>query len=219
MTASALKKLSRRTIIFIMTMALVCSGAVLYIVFSHRTDIPNWVKWESGTFYDDTGEYEIELRRKSAIVKYNGDVTWSSPDGVKVQQALSSDIDNDGYDELILLCWRQGHFGAHKPFWIDETEMEDTEWSQHIFVYEYGHDLNAAGHKEPEKPEEAVYDGAVSTTYTIRPKWQSSYIGQDVVEISISGSKTPDYRLVLTSPDGEVSIWHWDSWGFVKEDE
>lgn len=196
MTASVLKKFSKQIRLFIILMALACSGAVLYIVFSSRTDIPNWVKWESEIFYDSTGEYEIELRRKSITVRYNGNICWSSPDNIKVQKALSCDIDNDGYDELILLCWRQGHFGTHKPFWIDETEMEDTEWSQHICVYEYG--VPAAGE--------------------VHSKWQSSYIGQDVAEIAISGNETPNYRLVLTAPDGQVSIWLWDSWGFVREE-
>lgn len=212
MNASVFKK----TRIFLITVALVCSGAVLYIAFSHGANIPSWVKWQSGTFHDNTGGYEIELRRKSITVRYNGNICWSSPDNIKVQKALSGDIDNDGYDELILLCWRQGHFGAHKPFWIDETEMEDTEWSQHIFVYEYGRDIDLTG---PEELEKISNGSTFHAAGEIRTKWQSSYIGQDVAEIAISGSKTPDCRLVLTAPNGQTSIWLWDSWGFVREDE
>ena len=106
-----------------------------------------------------------------------------------MQDVLSCDIDNDGMDELLLLCWKKGRYGEHKPFWVEEDEKN---WSQHLFVYEY---------MEEE----------------IRPKWMSSYIGQDVMEMAAREGAPPGIHLLLTSPEGEVSSWFWDSWGFTKE--
>jgi len=153
--------------------------------------IPLWVCWEKNVFTDNTGNYEIVLRNKNVYVKYDTNVIWSSPKEIKVQKALSCDIDNDGTEELILLCWKIGRFGNHKPFWV--TEDEDT-WSQHLFVYEY-----VAGQ--------------------IRPKWMSSYLGQDVADIKSNGKEAPYIRLWVQEPDGTMSSWFWDSWGFQREKE
>lgn len=195
---------------FVITAALICIGAAIYIIAHYEAAFPKWAAWESGTFYDQSGQYLIELRRKSISIIYNDSVTWSSPDEIKVQQALSRDIDNDGDDELILLCWKKERFGSSKPFWIDEDEKE---WSQHIFVYEYGYDIESkieAGGLSPGDTISAAVPGK------IRPKWMSSYIGQDVAKISVSDSKSAPCRLLLTAPDGNVSDWVWDSWGFTR---
>ena len=140
---------------------------------------------KKNVFTDDTGNYEIVLCNKNVYVKYDTNVIWSSPKKIKVQKALSCDIDNDGTEELILLCWKIGRFGNHKPFWV--TEDEDT-WSQHLFVYEY-----VAGQ--------------------VRPKWMSSYLGQDVADMKSNGKEAPYIRLWVQEPDGAMSSWFWDSWG------
>lgn len=203
--------MKNRLKLFIMAAALICIGAASYFIICHRTIFPKWTEWENGTFYDQSGQYMIVLRRKSIDVIYDDEVTWSSPEGVKVQQALSCDIDNDGDDELILLCWKIGRFDSVKPFWIEEDEKE---WSQHIFVYEYGYDIES----KIESGEISAGD-VISTPAPgeIRPKWMSSYIGQDVAKISSNGQSAPSCRLLLTAPDGQVSTWVWDSWGFTKE--
>lgn len=46
----------------------------------------------------------------------------------------------------------------------------------------------------------------------------SSYIGQDVAQISSNGKEAPSCRLLLTDPNGKITSWIWDSWGFTKED-
>lgn len=205
------KRISGILKIFIIIMASVCIGAVLCIIIGSKNDIPKWVEWKKGVCYDQSGQYEITLKRKSVSVMYDNTVTWTSPDGVKVQQVLSCDIDNDYEDELILLCWKTGRFGSHKPFWVEEDEEG---WSQHIFVYEYGKDI--AGEIEAGKiSDENIISAAAPGE--IRAKWMSSYIGQDVAEISSNGKGAPHCRLLLTSPDGEISSWVWDSWGFTRE--
>lgn len=80
---------------------------------------------------DATGEYEVTLSSRAVSVSRSSDqkIIWKSQKGVKVQDVLSCDIDGDGNDELILLCWKSGRFGKYRPFWIEQDEKE---WSQHI---------------------------------------------------------------------------------------
>ena len=170
--------------------ALAAAGALLYLLWSQGAFLPRWVKWQDRVIHDRSGEYEITLNRESVHVEYGGTQIWTSPEGAKVQDVLSCDIDNDGEDELILLCWKIGRYGVHRPFWIEKDERK---WSQHIFVYEY------AGEE-------------------IRPKWMSSYIGVDVAAFCSNGKEGFWSRLLLTDPAGEVSCWKWDSWGFSREE-
>lgn len=169
--------------------ALAGAGALLWLFWHSGAFLPGWIRWESRTVSEASGEYEMTLNRKKVEVFRQETSIWTSPEDIKVQDVLSCDIDNDGMDELLLLCWKKGRYGAHKPFWVKEDEKN---WSQHLFVYEY---------MEEE----------------IRPKWMSSYIGQDVMEMAAREGAPPGIHLLLTSPEGEVSSWFWDSWGFTKE--
>lgn len=171
--------------------------------------LPRWIEWKRGAFWDTSGRYEIILRRRTVEVICDNSVIWKTPNEIKVQDAMFGDIDGDGSDELILLCWKVGRFGSSRPFWVEEDEKV---WSQHIFVY-------------------SCYEDK------IKPKWMSSYIGVDVEEIVLSerterltGSivtdsaawdswgRTSRQRLLLTDSDGNMSSWVWDSWGFTRED-
>lgn len=175
-------------------MALISVGAILfflwYFLWSNGVFMPHWIRWESSAFQDASGEYEVVLSHKRVSVTCGDSVIRTSPEGVKVQKALSCDVDNDCQDELVLLCWKRGRYGRLMPVWVEEDERE---WSQHIFVYEYTED-------------------------EVRPKWMSSYIGQDVADIASNKKEAPYSRLWLTDTDGEMSSWVWDSWGFTKED-
>ena len=178
----------------------------LWLLRGGENRLPQWIEWKNGTCLDVSGKYEILLKRKSVKVICDNNVIWATPQDVKVQDAMSCDIDGDGTDELVLLCWKVGRFGASKPFWVEEDEKT---WSQHIFVYSYDQK-------------------------SVKPKWMSSYIGVDVAEISATapgkgqnGSAASDrtaqngavhrQRLLLTDTDGRMSSWIWDSWGFTKE--
>lgn len=168
--------------------------AVLYILWYHGAFLPRWIVWQDKTVYDASQRYKTVLHHKSAAAIYQNALIWNSPERVKVQDALSCDIDRDGQEELVLLCWKTGRYGKYKPFWVEKDEQA---WSQHIFVYEYQHD-------------------------EIVPKWMSSYIGQDVSAIS-AGSNAAGTRdlindILLTDLEGAVSRWRWESWGFVKQE-
>lgn len=171
-------------------MALVSTGAILYLLWSGGAFLPRWISWQSGSFYDSSESYEIVLQNKRVEIFYGGVSVWNSPEGVKVQSVLSCDIDNDGMDELLLLCWKIGRYGEHRPYWV---ERDEKKWSQHIFVYEYENGK-------------------------IKAKWMASDIGQDVAEMEANGREAPFNRLLLTAPDGEISRFRWDYWGFTKEE-
>ena len=170
--------------------AAVCIGIAVMVclVCVARNKLPGWVIWEERRINDTTENYKITLSSRAVSVSRNSDkkIIWKSQKGVKVQDILSCDIDGDGNDELILLCWKRGRFGKYKPFWIKEDEKE---WSQHIFVYRY-------------------------TENQITPMWMSSYIGQDVVKIDAKPDSKQKYYLILTDRNGENSNWAWNYWGF-----
>ena len=182
----------RKRIAMILAIGVLLAGACafLMILWNHGAFLPQWISWESKTITDQSEEYKIVLEQKEVNVFKEEETIWNSPEGVKVQNILSCDIDKDKQDELILLCWKIGRYGKNRPFWV---EADERKWSQHIFVYEYSD-------KE------------------IKPKWMSSYIGQDVVVMQENGKAAPDTRLWLTDTDGKTSSWMWDSWGFTKED-
>ncbi len=169
------------------------------VLFGRQSDapLPGWIDWQSGTAADASGRYEAALRHRAVSVSCDGAVIWKTPRKIKVQEAKFADVDGDGADELILLCWKVGHFGEDRPFWVEEDERT---WSQHLFVY-------------------TCEDGA------LRPKWQSSYIGVEAAALSVRGtagqaSDVSDrrQRLVLTDTQGGISSWLWESWGFTRED-
>lgn len=173
----------------VIIIALTAGGVALYGLWAAGMFLPGWIRWENGCIADVPGGYEVSLEERTVHVVYRGVEIWRAPKGVKVQQVVSDDIDRDGADELILLCWKRGRFGAYKPFWIEKDEKS---WSQHIFVYDYAED-------------------------EIRPQWMSSYIGQNVAEMSSGGGGLAKW-LLLTDQEGETSYWRWDSWGFTRDD-
>ena len=176
--------------ILIVMFVLASAATILFLLWNSGAFLPRWIRWENSAGYDASGRYQLLLSKKSVSVTYEDSVIWTSPKGVKVQKALFCDVDNDGQDELVLLCWKKGRFGKIKPIWVEQDERN---WSQHIFVYEY-------------------------TKGKVKPKWMSSYIGQDVADIASNQKSAPYSRLRLTDLEGTVSSWVWDIWGFTKED-
>lgn len=77
---------------------------------------------------------EESRRQASDESDAQAELLWESPGEYKVQDFLWCDINGDEQEELLLLCWKIGRFGKHKPFWVEEDEQE---WSQHIFVYQW----------------------------------------------------------------------------------
>lgn len=134
-------------------------------------------------------EYEgMEFVRKGEefCVKYKDKVIFSPEEGVRTQDFLLCDIDSDGNSELLILCLKEGRFGKHRPFWIKEN---DSEVSQHIFIYE-------------------IEKGRISA------KWMSSDIGFYVSKWDYFGNV-----LSLSDENNEESYWQWRTWGLDKTDD
>lgn len=172
--------------------ALVLSAVLVYGLWRcwlNGAFLPRWIRWETCRLQDQWDECEILLSRRKVTVVRKGCSIWTSPEDIQVQNILIFDADNDGEDEMLLLCWKIGRYGRHRPFWVEEDEQK---WSQHIFLYEYS-------------------QGQIS------PKWMSSYIGSHVWDMASNDRPAPCTRLVLTDPQGKETCWRWNSWGFTQE--
>lgn len=187
-----MEKLSKKLFVKIISYVIMVTGAAVLLLFLQNGGafLPRWISWEETAGCNASGEYLFYLSKKSVTVTHANSVIWTSPNNVKVQKALFCDADNDGQDELVLLCWKRGRYGKSKPVWVEKDERR---WSQHLFVYKCAPDL-------------------------VKPKWMSSYLGLEVSDIVSNGKGAPYGRLWLTDLEGAVSSWVWDSWGFTKEE-
>lgn len=90
----------------------------------------------TGTTHSDAAENALQftLTKKHLTIRQEDEILWTSDPHLLVQDFLICDINHDGSDELLLLCWRIGRFGDARPFWV--THDENT-WSQHIYIYEF----------------------------------------------------------------------------------
>lgn len=227
-------------------MALVCTGAVLYLMWRGGAFLPGWITWESGTLWEADGQYETALAHRRVKVRQGDNVIWTSPNGLKVQAARVCDIDNDGHDELILLCWRIGRYGKSRPFWVEHNERK---WSQHVAVYEYdgekvktkwmasdigfevcgiwagdraayvraAEDGAAKETTGSEVIKDEMTDGAAAVRETLgNTQAEKKMAKPGTIKSEHTGAR-PNNRLILTDREGGLSCWFWDSWGFTRE--
>lgn len=139
----------------------ICLLACAAFLLLSRTGylLPTWISWETGqiTCQPEAGEPEqIVLKRRTVTVFDQGKAVWQSDREIRVQDVLWGDIDHDGANELMLLCWKRGRYGDSRPFWVTEDEKT---WSQHIYLYDW-------------------------TEGEIKPIWMASDIGLDAVQWS-----------------------------------
>lgn len=144
-------KILKRVIILVLM--LISTSAIFCILWSNGNFLPGWIIWENEELCDRSGEYKVLLENKSVDVIYDNSVIWSTQDDIKVQKVLSSDVDNDKNDELVLLCWKVGRYGKHRPFWIDKDEKK---WSQ-VFL-DSGVDVVIGTHPHVLQPYEILKD-------------------------------------------------------------
>jgi poly-gamma-glutamate capsule biosynthesis protein CapA/YwtB (metallophosphatase superfamily) len=168
---------------------------ILYLSWQDGAFLPRWIEWREKSLEATVGgtTYNVILNENKAVevcvCDTEAKTIWETKSDIKVQDVLSCDIDGDGDDELVILCWKIGHFGISMPFW----EHDKKEWAQHLYVYEYD-------------------SGAVS------PKWMSSYLGLDVKEMSSQPVTDTKSRLVFADTDGVLNYYIWSSWGFEKQE-
>ena len=138
-------------------------------------------------------EKEIEIkdigrcilsRGHFSVLDENGEKKWSSEKDHKVQDFLVSDLDGDGEKELILLLWKVGKYGSHRPFWVTEDEKS---FSQHIFIY------------------------SVSSDCQVREKWCASDVGCEILRFKLMEKN--DSIILTEDVEGRSSLWRWQSFG------
>ena len=154
------------------------------ILEKNRVILPWNIKWNESDFRE--GDAILVVKNKGAIVMSGDEVIWQSEEGVRVSDGLLIDIDGDLENELIILCWRKGKYGKHKPFWIKKDE---SFWSQHIYIYDFNKKKNE-----------------------IRPKWMASDIGFTVAFWEYDGS----CLILTDKDNGKKSKWMWKSWGLER---
>ncbi|MDO4188211.1 MAG: CapA family protein [Lachnospiraceae bacterium] len=99
----------RRNILMAISTAAILIVAVVLVMWLNGAFLPKWIEWK-------------DVGNTSFLKK-----------GVKAQDMLSLDINHDGKDEVLVLCWRIGRYGDRRPFWVKHDELK---WSQHIYIYE-----------------------------------------------------------------------------------
>ncbi len=202
MKTSASRK--QKAVGLILTVLIILLGglAMFRLLDQRGLFLPSWTKqqnakdpggiWKNRSLSGDS--LRLELSSKKAAVSVGENPIWTSPKEVLVQDLLYEDIDRDGAKEIILLCWRRGSFGEHRPFWVSAN---DNRWGQHIFIYDYA-------------PENTVYPNPVHAI------WMSSAIPMDITAISYDPSRQ---ALYVRETDERITGWAWLSWGLEMVSE
>ena len=149
--------------------------------------LPAWVRWaavDQAIDLDGDGAAEhMTLRGGVLNLTASDGVRVPLPAQWRVSDAFVGDVTHDGRSELVLLVWKQGSYGQYRPFWV---ERNDTNWGQHIFIYDYANG-------------------------ELQPVWMSSAIGFEVRDAYLDERG----RVHVIHDDGSESIWEWQTWGLV----
>lgn len=188
MEKTELRKIKNK--LFIIISAAVAIAAVALSFYCNRFNMA----FRDMSFKDKeillTQEYACSLKDKTLSVKdTDGTVIWQSESGIKVQDVLTLDLDNDGQNELAILCWKRGKYGPDKPFW---EEDDTSKWSQHIYLYE-------------------LREGQIKAI------WMASDIGlvaREWKELSIGDIQA----ILIRDTSDTLTLWRWDSWGLKMAD-
>ena len=115
---------------------LLLATASLLVLSSCTPDMPpSWVRWNVRVFTCDVcgmqAQARVSVADGTARATTADNHVLDMPREWRVQDGMATDVDGDGTDELILLCWRKSFYGTSQPFWYDGSW--DDEWSQHLF--------------------------------------------------------------------------------------
>lgn len=189
-TNPSINRIKRAKVIALIVLSFVLVGIIMFSMWWNGCFIPGWVVWNNveETFYG----YEVNLTNKKLSSEIDMSVIDSS---WKIQNMIVMDIDRDSFDEMILLVWKHGSYGEHRPFW---EKSNDIRLEQHIFIYK--------GIKEPFGADEQIGDGY---NVKLRPIWMSSSLGDEIFRID------PDERntILLEDITGKKTNWEWRNWG------
>jgi hypothetical protein len=196
-------KICMRLLLFFGTAVAVC----VVLIFARNNYIPAWIRWNekevtvygdesalqdesNGESSDNVSKVMVKLwKKKLEVINSSGETTFVSKKDFKVQDVLVTDIDRDGDREMIVLLWKHGRYGMHKPFWV---EKEEKNYSQHVFIY----DVDKAGN--------------------VSEKWCASDMGTVAGRIKLMDKN--DSIFLMEDKDKNCTLWMWDSWGVKTVD-
>ena len=151
-----------------------------------------FIFWWKGAFLKDSlwqdkaftfQDMQARLSDRRATLYRNNTRVWETKWDWSVENACHADLDGDGNEELLLLVWKRGSYGDHRPFWVKHN---DHDLKQHIFIYSV---------------DESKESG-------IRAIWMSSalpYIKS--MQTDIKGD------VLITDATGTVNLWRWEDFG------
>ncbi|MGI5880961.1 MAG: hypothetical protein ACOX6L_10270 [Syntrophomonadaceae bacterium] len=160
---------------------------------------------ELQTVYDLNNDGIMEkyhLTGGKLTIKQPGSIDWSSPPEWDIQAFVLDDVTGDKEPELVMVLWKRGSFGRHKPIW--NGRKEDTKYSCHLFLYQ------------------------ISNNKMI-PRWCSSALDRPIKSISVQ--KNLSGNSFLAVEEGRYSFyccghalflgkqytdWGWKQWGFYR---
>lgn len=188
----------KRLLLFFGIAVAVC----VVLIFARNNYIPAWIRWNekevtvygdesalqdesNGESSDSASRVMVKLwKKKLEVTNSSGETTFVSKKDFKVQDVLVTDIDRDGDKEMIVLLWKHGLYGKHRPFWIEKDEKN---YSQHVFIY----DVDEAGN--------------------VSEKWCASDMGTVARRIRLMDKN--DSIFLMEDKDKNCTLWMWDSWG------
>ncbi len=139
----------------VISAAVIFNGIAAYVILPELF-LPSYADPIDRSVTDAQNGYRIEQNGRRVTVYQIGKKLWELPKENAAQDFVYEDIDHDGARELLILCWKRGRFGKHRPTWVKHDEIG---FSQHIYIYEVEGDH-------------------------VRPKWMASDIGADAKAIA-----------------------------------
>lgn len=119
-----------------MAVFLLACAAIIVLLWYSGVFLPGWISWQNDKQIKKDS-LQITLADSKTTVFFYSNAYWESPSGVKVQDVLCMDIDHDGEEEMLLLCWKIGRYGDVAPRF---GAGEEAKWFQHIYIYDLNDD-------------------------------------------------------------------------------
>lgn len=121
--------------------------SIYSVVDREEVKVPDDIIWKDKRFStkNNKGEFvKYILKDKTLKIYVDDKLFWQTDRSYFVQDIFVSNIDDENVikqdaridgrskEEIVVLLWKEGRYGHHRPFWVHEDE---TDYSQHVFVY------------------------------------------------------------------------------------
>lgn len=180
-----------RRLFLLIPVLMILTALFAYLQYEKKHFLPDFITWNSYSGSVDFNEESVfvKLKSKKLSILKDGELLYQTADDIYVSDAFFTDINHDSGKEIIMMVWKQGSYGDHKPFWI---EKDTDEYTQHIFIYRW----------DSHRPDR------------LDPVWMSSDLGMNISKISIDDNEC----IHLTDCNGKETSWAWLHWGLVNCD-